>query len=247
MKILFWDIETAPTEAYIWKLWKENIGVNQVLVPGRILCWSAAWAGEEDVYYNSEWDSNQEDMVRSLHSLLSEADVNVTYNGNNFDTPTVNASFLRLGLSPPAPSSSVDLYQVVKKRFRFLSNRMDYVAKYLGLEGKIETGGFDLWAGVLRGDKECQERMVDYNIQDVKVLEQLYTILLPWIPNHPQQGHFSESTFVCPSCGSEHLQKRGMHRTKVFQYQRYQCVDCGAWSRERLRDKEANVNSLVGV
>ena len=247
MKILFWDIETAPTVAYIWKLWKENVGVNQIVEPGRILCWSAAWQGTNEVIYSSEWDDGEGDMVRELHNLLSEADVTVTYNGNNFDTPTVNASFLKYGLAPPAPSQSVDLYQVVKKRFRLLSNRMDYVAQHLGIPGKLDTGGFSLWARVLGGDPEAREQMIDYNVQDVVVLEELYEKLLPWVPNHPQRGHYEDSSFVCPSCGSEHVQRRGLHRTKVFSYQRYQCVECGSWSRERIRDKEQPVNKLVGL
>lgn len=247
MRILFWDLETAPTEAYIWKLWKENIGVNQIIEPGRVLCWSAGWRGEDEIEYGSEWGDGEEKMIRRLHALLSEADVNVTYNGNHFDIPTINSAFLKLGLSPPAPSKSVDLYQVVKKRFRLLSNRMDYVAKHVGLEGKIDTGGFKLWSDVLRGDKGAQEAMLEYNIQDVVVLENLYDKLLPWIPNHPQQGHFSEGGHVCPTCGSGNVQRRGMHRTKVLSYQRYQCIDCGSWSRDRIRDPDAPVNNLVGV
>lgn len=246
MKILFWDIETAPTEAYIWKLWKENIGVNQILSPGRVLCWSAAWAGDDFVSYASEWGDGEEMMLRMLHKELSEADVTVTYNGNNFDTPTVNAAFLKYGLLPPAPSQSVDLYQVVKKRFRLLSNRMDYVAKWVGLEGKMDTGGFELWAKVLKDDPEAQAKMIDYNIQDVVVLEKLYYELLPWIPNHPTHRG-DEADHICPSCGSQNVQKRGVYRSKVHTYQRFQCVDCGSWSRSRSLDKAAAQNKLVGL
>lgn len=247
MKVLFWDIETAPTQAWVWKMWKENISPAQIIEPGHVLCWSAAWEGDDDVTWDAVWESGQAHCLRNLHKLLSEADVNVSYNGDHFDLPTVNAAFLKYGLAPPPPSQSVDLYQVVKKKFRLLSNRMDYIAKMLGHEGKKETGGFELWSKVMEGDVQAREKMVEYNIQDIEVLEFLYYKLLPWIPKHPQRGHFSDDDHCCPTCGSINVQKRGFHRTKVYSYQRYQCLDCGAWSRERLRDKEQPVNALVGV
>ena len=30
-KILILDIETAPLRAFVWKLWKQNIGINQII------------------------------------------------------------------------------------------------------------------------------------------------------------------------------------------------------------------------
>ena len=43
----------------------------------------------------------------------------------------------------------------------------------------------------------------------------------------------------CSNCGSDALQKRGFHRTKVSKFQRFQCTDCGSWHRGRdnLLDK----------
>ena len=248
MKTLIWDIETAPTKAFVWGLWKNNVGLNQIVEPGRILCWAAKWLGDDEpVYYSNEWSDGQDRMIRELHDLLSEADANITYNGDHFDLPVLNSSFLKLGLAPHAESKSIDLYQVVKRRFRMLSNRLDYVCSFLGLEGKHETGGFQLWVDVLDGVAEAQEKFQDYNVNDVVILEALYERLRPWIRNPPQAGHFVLGDHVCPSCGSPHVQRRGVHRTKVFEYQRYQCVECGAWSRERLRDKTGNVNNLVSV
>ncbi len=36
---------------------------------------------------------------------------------------------------------------------------------------------------------------------------------------------------ACPRCASTDVQKRGVQRTSVSTFQRYQCNDCGAWSR----------------
>ena len=56
---------------------------------------------------------------------------------------------------------------------------------------------------------------------------------------------FAES--VCVNCGSLNLQKRGSARTKTMEYQRYQCSDCGAWSRQRLAEKRNRKHVLTGV
>jgi DNA polymerase elongation subunit (family B)/predicted RNA-binding Zn-ribbon protein involved in translation (DUF1610 family) len=247
MKILFWDIETAPTQAFVWKIWQENVGVNQIIEPGRVLSWAAKWAHEDEVYHSAEWYAGDRPMIEALHKMLSEADAVVTFNGNHFDIPVMNAAFAKYGLHPPAPFKSIDLYQVVKKKFRLLSNRLDYVCKYFGLGEKAKTGGFQLWVDVLNGDKQAREKFIEYNIHDVELTEVLYAHILPWISNHPQAGHFTDSDFVCPTCGGTHLQKRGLYRTKTFSYQRYQCNDCGSWSRNRVADKTQPTNQLVGI
>lgn len=245
MKVLFLDIETAPTQAFIWKIWQENVGTSQIIEPGYILCWCAKWLGDDVVFHATKWDDG-DNMIRLMHEYMEEADAIVTYNGNHFDIPVINTSFAKMGLKPPAPTKSIDLYQVVKKKFRLLSNRLDYVGEYFGLGRKADTGGFSLWSNVLSGNKQAQEQMLDYNAQDVVLLEEVYKHLLPWIPNHPNHGQHVDGE-VCPSCGSHDLQRRGVARTKVFTYQRYQCNDCGAWSRTRFRDKDSTEAGLVPV
>ena len=82
----------------------------------------------------------------------------------------------------------------------------------------------------MNGDKDAWKRMQDYNVQDVVLLEQLYNKLLPWIKNHPNQNLFSGDV-VCPTCGSNHLQKRGTAVSTTGTYQRCQCRSCGSWSQ----------------
>lgn len=238
MNILFYDVETAPSLAYVWKIWKENIGTNQLLDSGRVISWAARYLGDpEDQYlFMSEHTHSHAEMIEGLHETLEEADVICAYNGDNFDRPVVNAEFLRAKLSPPAPSKQIDLYRVVKKNFRFISNRLEYVARHLGLEGKLDTGGFSLWARCLEGDPEAWETMEEYNAQDVFVLEELYHRLLPWIKDHPNHGIGKEG-LVCPNCGGTHVQRRGTTTSVSYTYQRFQCQDCGTWSRQRLSEK----------
>jgi hypothetical protein len=140
------------------------------------------------------------------------------------------------GLGPPAPYKQVDLYQVVKRVFKFTHSKLGYVCEQLGLDTKLDHGeGFDLWVRCLHGDPAAWETMRAYCTQDTRIMEPLYDRLLPWIPNHPSYGALT-GTDVCPACGSAHLQRRGYAVTTAARYRRVQCADCGKWSRETTRD-----------
>ena len=101
MKILLLDIETAPSLAYIWGLFKENIPLQRLVNSGYVLCWSAKWLGEEEIYFDSLYNSTPRRMLKKIHKLLEETDVVIHYNGQSFDIPTLNKEFLLYGMPPP--------------------------------------------------------------------------------------------------------------------------------------------------
>src|SRR5690606_12258687 len=151
-----------------------------------------------------------------MHSLMEEADIIITYNGNKFDLPILNKEFILNGLTPPAPYKSVDLLKVVRRQFRFTSNKLDYVCGALGLDTKVEHKGMSLWVGCMDGDAKSWKIMERYNKRDVKILEQLYEVLLPWIPNHPSVPLYRcDESLACNTCGSHNVQRRGYHHTAV--------------------------------
>ncbi len=196
----------------------------------RVLCSAYKWLGEKKTNFTSEWTDGVDGMLEKMYNVIEEADAIVTYNGNRFDLPTLNKEFLLTGYRPPAPYKSVDLYRTVKNKFRFASNKLDHVAQQLGLGSKTDHYGFQMWLDVMDGNKKAQKLMETYNKQDVVLLEKVYDIVLPWIANHPNRSHHSGSA-VCPNCGSKSLQHRGFAITAVGRQQRYQCQDCGKWSK----------------
>ncbi len=196
----------------------------------RVLCSAYKWLGERKTNFTSEWTDGVDGMLEKMYNVIEEADAIVTYNGNRFDLPTLNKEFLLTGYRPPAPYKSVDLYRTVKNKFRFASNKLDHVAQQLGLGSKTDHYGFQMWLDVMDGNKKAQKLMETYNKQDVVLLEKVYDIVLPWIANHPNRSHHSGSA-VCPNCGSKSLQHRGFAITAVGRQQRYQCQDCGKWSK----------------
>ena len=94
------------------------------------------------------------------------------------------------------------------------------------------------------------DTLYKYNIQDVKLLEDLYNELLPWIKNHPNHALYMDTTRpVCTNCGSYHVVKKGLEHTLTQSYQRYKCKDCGAPLRGRttVLPKEKREHVLRGA
>ena len=52
-KILLLDLESAPSQAYIWRRWKENIPQARIISEGYLLTYSAKWLGENTILEQS--------------------------------------------------------------------------------------------------------------------------------------------------------------------------------------------------
>lgn len=224
-KILILDIETKPATAYVWRTFKENIGYEQVLDPGGIICFAAKFVDDDTIHFYSDWTHSHGEMVKAAHALIGQADAVVTYNGDKFDLPKLSGEFLLEGLPPPATVASIDVVKHVRK-MGFLLNRLAFIGPLLRVGGKVKHEGFELWAKVLKGDEKARQKMEKYNIQDVILLEKLYLKIRPYIKNHP---HLGLDKRECGACGSNKVHARGYRRTKAFKIQRLQCQDCGAW------------------
>lgn len=243
MKILLLDIETSPNMVYVWGLWKQNISLNQIVDSGSVLCWAAKWLGEDEVYFDSVHHSKPKTMLKGIHKLLEQADAVVHYNGSKFDIPTLNKEFLLHNMAPPSTYKQIDLLQTARSRFRFASNKLDYVAQALGIGKKVKHRGFELWVQCMAGNSDAWDEMEEYNKHDVHLLEDVYQRFLPWIRNHPNRALYENNgDIVCPHCGHAHFQRRGYAYTSMGKYQRYQCSGCGHWFRDRKAER-----SLVKV
>lgn len=244
-KVLTIDIETSPNLAHVWSLWNVNVGLSQLRESARMISFAAKWRGSKKVAFHSDHHDGHEEMVQRAHALLDEADILVHYNGKKFDTPHLRREFLLAGLAPPAPFKEVDLCQVVKSRFRFPSNKLDYVSQALGIGAKVKHEGHELWVACLRGDEKAWARMRRYNKGDVVLTEQLYERLLPWISGHPHVGLLNGTDQPsCQRCGSTDLERRGFAYTDLSKFQQYNCRGCGAWSRGSARVGSVSVRGV---
>lgn len=254
--ILYVDIETAPSLAYVWRMWKENIGVKQLKEHNRVLSFSAIWNDDDDskVMYFENRSHNDKKLIKTYLTLADRADVIIGHNVQNFDCATMNGRAMILGLKPPSPYKVVDTYQAAKKEFKLEANSLEYLSAVLGVKNKKlshkKFPGFELWSECLAQNEEAWDEMKEYNIVDTLAVREVYKIMRPWIRNHANLAVFEESAeSVCPKCGSHHLQRRGYAYTNVGKYQRFVCTDCDGWSRTRFTEypKDRAKNLLVNV
>lgn len=233
------DIETRPTEAYVWGLRDQNVGLSQIIRPGGLLMFAAQRHSTTRVDAWAEWNG-YEAMVQKSWEIYDAADYVVTYNGARFDNKHLRAAWAELGLAPPSPWRDIDLFKTVGK-FQWPSRKLEFVCKQLGLDHKTDPGGFKTWDDILRGIDErtvvaAQRRMVRYCKNDVRITTQLFYRLLPWIDglNLPlYEDEDDEREPACNRCNSTRLHSRGFAYTTTYRYQRFQCQDCGGWLRHR--------------
>ena len=242
-KILVFDVETAPNLAYVWGKYEQN--VIDYESEWYMLCFVAKWIGNKKLITSKlpdykNFKKNKEDdleVVKCLWELFDEADVVVAHNGNSFDIKKTYARFIYHGLPPPSPFKSIDTKLVAKRYFKFNSNKLDDLGRYLKVGRKVHHEGFPLWLGCMEGKISSWNKMIKYNKQDVILLEKVYYKFLPFIGNHPNVGLYQGKRHACPNCGSEHLNRRGFAYTKTNVYQRWQCLDCGAHSQSSKAEK----------
>lgn len=247
MKILFIDIETKASVISTWGLYDITASLNQVIKRGKMICWSAKWKDDPKVLFDSEWTSTHKKMVKHIWNLLDEADIVCHFNGQAFDIKEINRSFLLEGMSPPSPYKQLDLLRVIKRNFRFISNKLDNVAQELGIGSKIKHSGMDLWNDVEKKDPSARRLMQRYNEQDTLLLEKLYYKLESWLGGYINYNEHSDVS-VCPTCGSSHIHKRGFKKTNTQTYQQYRCMSCGSWSRNSQAIKEKRkLNSVISI
>jgi len=182
-------------------------------------------------------DWSEKDFLSKIYDMVDTADAIVHYNGSAFDMKHLNREFLLAKLDPPSPYMNIDLLSTMRKQFKFASNKLEWTSIQLGYEGKVQNRGMQLWLDCMEGDVSAWREMKRYNIQDVRLLEDMYNDLLPWITNHPNWGLYvdGDKNRICTNCGSSHVKQNGTTKTKVRTYQRYKCLDCGKPLKGRIQ------------
>lgn len=229
------DIETSPNVAHVWGLWNQNVGLTQLLETTEMMSFAAKFLGDKRTQFYSTFHQGKEAMVQKAWDLLNDADVVMGWNSKSFDVKHLNREFLEAGLRPPSPFKQIDLMLAVKRQFRLPSNKLQYVSTLLGLQGKVQHSGHQLWIDCLAGKAKAWAEMRKYNIQDVDILQEVYEVLKPWIDGHPSLALYApesaEDGHSCPTCGSTDLRREGYAFTRLGRFQRFVCQACGKWSR----------------
>lgn len=257
-RVLIVDIETAPMLGYIWKLWDNNLALNQIESDWFILAWSAKWLGDpasKIMYMDQRNAKNVEDdkeILKEIWKLMDEADIVVGQNSKQFDVKKLNARFILNGFKPPSSFKQIDTREIAKKKFGFTSNKLEYMSDKLCKKYKkskhARFSGFELWKECLAGNLKAWKEMEHYNKHDVLSTEELFKKFQPW-DNSLNYNLYTDTENTICSCGSTKFNKNGYCYTSVGKYQRYSCKKCGAEVRGRnnlfSKEKRATIRTKI--
>lgn len=233
-KRLFFDIETSPNIGFFWSVGgKQYIPYDNIIKERSIICICYKWE-EEDITYSLTWDSHQDDknMLEKFIEVANEAQELVAHNGDKFDLPWIRTRCLFHGI-PMFPSYvTIDTLWHSRSKFRFNSNKLDYISNYLGVGGKISTD-FDLWKHIVLENNEASlKEMVEYCCNDVVILEKVYNKISSYIPSKVHYGALENNgdRACCPECGSKNV-KHHLTRYSALGIPKIQlqCKDCGRY------------------
>jgi uncharacterized protein YprB with RNaseH-like and TPR domain len=211
------------------------------------------WKGEEKIHCKTQVHAdkvwNDKELLKAIHEQLCKADYIVGHNVKAFDLKKLNARFILNGLRPATGFKIIDTLSIARKHFAFTSNKLEHLAKTLKCKNRKLTrrkyDGFDLWDECLKGNKDAFRELAQYNMLDVKVLEEVYDKLMPFDNKVSFHAHGSP---VC-TCGNKNYRKNGYQYTSKGKFQRWECVACGKEykSGPNLLSKEQKNNIKVGV
>jgi hypothetical protein len=250
-KILLFDIETSRTKFDLWRTGEQRVRWDQIDEEMFILSWAGKWLFGNEVLGDivTPAEAKRRDgkrVVKSIYKLLKEADCVISHNGNSFDIKQLNWQFLKYDLPPLTKYQSVDTYRKSKQIFGAPSLALDYIAHALGYDGKHETEQ-SLWKLCEKGDKPALERMLNYNKQDVFILEDVYMRIRGWMKTHPNFGAFVDMYDTlekdenrCPRCTqvvNDSRYNRRWQSPAGYFYKAATCKHCGTELRKTYRMK----------
>lgn len=233
-RIAFWDIETAPTRGWVWTNYEANLISTDR--DWYILSFAVKWSDEKKIrtYALPDYPGYSRDkecdkaLVKDLWRMLDACDIAVAHNGDGFDVKKANARFIVHGLKPPSPYKTIDTLKIARSRFKFGSNKLTDLGRYLGVGQKLPHTGAHLWFSCMAGDAKSWSLMRRYNAQDVRLLERVYERIKPWAPNHPNLNLYTDGA-GCPTCQSKKVQRRGTQVKLNSKRSRFHCQSCGTW------------------
>jgi uncharacterized protein YprB with RNaseH-like and TPR domain len=172
-RIGFFDIEATHLKASI----------------GQTISWAMKPMGETEKFFGwtrteaISWDRMDRRIMKELIKELNNYDLIVTYYGTGFDNKFIRTRAMILGI-PGFPTfgqlKHYDVYYSVKNKMSLHSNRLAVATQTLGIEGKTPLPP-EIWGPGRLGYPRAMELIEEHNREDVKILEELYHEIVPYV------------------------------------------------------------------
>ena len=229
---LFFDIETSyyKLEIKSWQLknFQKYFNHEDIISEKKIICISYKWQYEDEVH-TLDWRNGEKQMLKEFIRVLGDADEAIGHNGDRFDLPFLRTRCLANGVLMFPTYRTLDTLKKARNGFRFASNKLDYLGRFMGIGGKEEHEGFEMGEKIVEdNDPEALKKMISYCERDVILLEDVFHILSPFITHN---NNFSVLTggekFHCPECASKDVEMHRTYSTPMGTIRRMmKCNDC---------------------
>lgn len=208
-KELYIDIETSPNLALLYDLQVRSGYVNpeMILKDWFIISWSAEWmncnnhkqysavvTAKDAKNWIPSWLAGTESspdakILKPLRDLMDEADLIWGHNYKKFDRKKINTRLIINNIPLPYKYKMVDTLAVAKSVFAFSSNKLEEINTRLGNNKKHDVN-MDDWKNVLRGDTKTLNKILKYNIGDVKEGIAMAKKMRSWIDPFPKVSKY---------------------------------------------------------
>jgi DNA polymerase elongation subunit (family B) len=237
-KRLYFDIETSANIGFFWQSgFKLNIGPQNIINERSIICICYKWEDDKETHALT-WDAKQSDkkMLQAFIKVLNDADELVGHNGDKFDLAWIRTRCLFHNIDMFSSYKTIDTLKVARSKFRFNSNKLNYIAGFLGIGSKIKTE-FDLWKDIaLKNCPIAMAKMVKYCKMDVVLLEKVHKKLSNHIEAKTHYGViFGEDRGSCPECGAggdQLIKQKDVFTASGAKKIKYKCKVCGKYHQK---------------
>jgi hypothetical protein len=182
--ILYIDIEVSKSLYFNYgaKVYSTYLNIDDLFKEKYIISWAASYVGSKAVWSDCvtgkearKWTDAR--ILPRLRELMDSADILAGHNFDAFDLKHINAQLLLNDLEPVTGKKTIDTLKIARSRFKFESNKLDYISRKLGLRPKDDITNDDWLRIVKTGDEKTLARILKYNKGDVTsgkgVLERL--------------------------------------------------------------------------
>jgi hypothetical protein len=173
--VLYLDVEVSKSQMFNYGLRVPSgyISPDNLIHEYYIICWSAAYIDGERLWHDCvspaearRW--TDEKILGKIQRLMQSADIIAGHNVDIYDIKRLNTRFLLNGLEPVTEKKTIDTLKIARRKFKFESNRLDYISTRLGFRPKDDITNEDWNRIVATGDKETLQKVDTYCQGDVK-------------------------------------------------------------------------------
>lgn len=253
--ILYFDIETSMMLAWIHQLHKQTVGYHQLhedFSSKKILCISYRY-GHWKKAKVLKWDADKRcdiKMLEKFNKIASDAQLLLGHNAQGFDVKELRTAIALRGLAAAwCETPCLDTLTEWKRTFRFASNRLDYVARELGV-GRKSPVNIDHWIQCTLGNKgKYLKEMTTYCGIDTDILYECHKRLDFYVPpskavynlrTRDYSNYPEECSANCGNTDKKQFIKYGPYGYKGKSYQQYRCQKCGKVNKPDRERLEAN-------